>query len=791
MPDTPVFPGADETTPSLSQYFSWINNTNEGATAAQTAANLRFFQWLHDEYGMVLDIYAFDAGAIDGAGGYGSADSERFHRQFPQGFAPLVAQAKAMGTRLGLWCGPDGFGDTPAEEAARHELMVSLCRDHGFALFKMDGVCGALRPEKQDAFVRMLTECRRHRPDLILLNHRLKLGKGMPHATTYLWEGVETYVDVHVANKRCATHNRAWALERGNVPDLGRLTEDHGVCLSSCLDGWEDDLVVQAFGRSLILAPELYGNPWLLSDAEYPRLARIFNLHRRLRGLLVRGMLLPEAAFGPHAVSRGDGAHRVLCLRNPGWEPRTVRVPLDATIGLDAAGPFTVRRLHPRERWLGTFTTGAEVTVEIEPFRACLLEIAGSAAGIAVSGVDAEVVREMPGKPVELRLLGIPGSRSEVRLDLGGNRFSRATLDGADVTALLSGAAVPVDFAGTTPSQPWHRKLGDLVPAPAPADAEALYEATVFAADNNALEARELERSGPTTIPAVQAARDAFFDQPLFRQRHLWDRNLFDDDASTGLGVGRRWGEQRIRGGSFRLDLGEARYLDRLTLDVRDEYELQPLKSQESVWGSVSADLHEWVPVRFFAGSALEAVISDHRPWRYIRLDRCPDLIREVRATFRGVSLQRVGWRASNLFAPWTGKRWSPWGPMQVEQAWEWSFTLTETVPGSMLCIAIHGDHGHELVWCALRVEDGAGGTVWRGCPRRSPSFPANTWECPVRPCLGNSTWYVPVTVDLIGKRCTAVAMLLNNGKPDLRCEVWITAAKPPLIARTLVLTPV
>ncbi len=38
-----VFPGADEKTPSRTQYFSWINNTNEGATEANTLANLRFF----------------------------------------------------------------------------------------------------------------------------------------------------------------------------------------------------------------------------------------------------------------------------------------------------------------------------------------------------------------------------------------------------------------------------------------------------------------------------------------------------------------------------------------------------------------------------------------------------------------------------------------------------------------------------------------------------------------------------------------------------------------------------
>ena len=59
--------GADEKTPSRSLFFSWINNTNEGATARQTQINLDFFKWLHDKYGMQLDIYAFVAGAIDGA----------------------------------------------------------------------------------------------------------------------------------------------------------------------------------------------------------------------------------------------------------------------------------------------------------------------------------------------------------------------------------------------------------------------------------------------------------------------------------------------------------------------------------------------------------------------------------------------------------------------------------------------------------------------------------------------------------------------------------------------------
>lgn len=35
--------GADERTPSKAQYFSWINNTNEGSTEAQTLSNLDYF----------------------------------------------------------------------------------------------------------------------------------------------------------------------------------------------------------------------------------------------------------------------------------------------------------------------------------------------------------------------------------------------------------------------------------------------------------------------------------------------------------------------------------------------------------------------------------------------------------------------------------------------------------------------------------------------------------------------------------------------------------------------------
>ncbi|MCC7495216.1 MAG: hypothetical protein IT204_22905 [Fimbriimonadaceae bacterium] len=218
MPSGPI----TARTPSQAQYFTWTNNTDEGPTAAQTAVNLEFLGWLRREYGLQLDLYAFDAGCVDGAGFYGSTASERCQRQFPDGFGPLAATAAGLGIRQGLWDGPDGFGETPAAAAARIEQMVALCRDHGFALFKFDAVCGGLRPDQQEHFIAMLRACREAVPDLILLNHRLELGAGLEYATTWLWEGAETYLDVHQANAAPGLHQRLCALERGLPPDLAR-----------------------------------------------------------------------------------------------------------------------------------------------------------------------------------------------------------------------------------------------------------------------------------------------------------------------------------------------------------------------------------------------------------------------------------------------------------------------------------------------------------------------------------------------------------------------------------------
>lgn len=771
-----VFPGADERTPSLSEYASWINNTNEGPTEEQVLVNLDFFKWLHDEYGMVLDIYNISAGTIDKAGRYGSMDSDEFRRNFPNGFGPIYEKARTMDTRLSTWGGPDGFGDTPEEEQARIDMMVKLCRDYDFILLKFDSVVGQLRPEKRDAFARMMTECRKHSPDLILLNHRLDLGETAAHATTSLWRGEETYIDVHMANRRTATHHRAEALARDLVPGLMRLTEDHGVCISSCNDFWDDDLVLQAFNRSLILAPQIYGNPWLLRDDEYPKLARIFNLARQYREILVDGMVLPEQNYGEKAVARGDEATRLITLRNIGWEPVTRQIRLDSEIGLgDGGGEIELRQLHPTERVIGRFKHGEVVEVEVAPFRACLLLATSGPAGLGIDGTDYEIVRDVPGKPVLVKLLGMPGESRDIRLLPGGRGFRSATLDGEGVD-WLDGGVHGISFPGERLRGPLHRKLGDLAPVAVPADAEALYEATCFAADNNALEVRALHRSGATAIPQVQRARDAFFDQPLFIDRGVWDRNLFDGDDSTSFYLARRVGVQPINRGSLRIDLGEVTPLDKLVVRTGSEYALQPFKYDETIRASVSTDLSDWTPLVL---KAAPEIVLDFEPGtaiRYVRFEGTPDKVVEIEGFRDGEMVDRSNWRASNLFATFTRAG--------AVNAWQHSFTLDEIPEGAYLAVALNGEHGLEGAYAALRVD---GEPV--GAPDRSISYPSNPWEYPPRRATADSTYYIPLTPDMAGAEIDAVVLGVRGGATGFKPEVWLTTHPAPFRHKMLTLT--
>ena len=757
MNDKKITAGADENTPSRSQYFSWINNTNEGSTEKHTLINLEYFKWLCDEYGMKLDIYAWDAGNLDGScGTYQTLDSEKIKAQYPNGYAPIAKAAAKSGTRLGIWCGPDGFGNTPEEAKRRHELMVSLCRDCNFALFKIDAVCSGLREEKQDEFVSMMKECREYSPDLILLNHRLKLGRGMPYATTFLFNGTETYVDVHIANEITAPHHRAFIFSRGNVPELKRLTEDHGVCISSCIDFFDDDLIYQAFGRCLILAPEIYANPWLLRDDEQAKLARIYNLHRTYRGILTNGMLLPDS-YGPNAVSRGNKQTRFIVTGNDSWESRTISINLNTEIGLeqcDACEEIVVSVHHPYEKVIGIFHYGDTVKAELRPFRAALIEVSSvQKAHPMLTGCEYEILHETDGIPDKVKILSVNNEIKKLQNGIVSNPPEKLS----DLKYFDNTLGSPIRL-----DKRWERC--DL-----PNNIEQIFETAQFAIDNDSLESRSLKRSGETEIPQVKAARDAFFNQKTYGIRGCESRFAFDGNDETFFdGVSKTFYEavMRINGGCLRVDFGDVFEADTVMIEYFDidneSYEVK--KQTVTPSGHASTDLGDWREVHVSEEKTLYHYEQDVLVYqvhniikepgirkqvfynisgkiRYLRIPNPLDRIFKIALVKDGAEIKLKNPKVLNLLPSYHNYK--------IHGMRETTVTVNSENwrDGSYLAIGIEGNHGFESVYAVAEI----GGRLM-GCPDRAPSYPSNAWECPSRRTDSGYTYFLPVTKDMLDK---------------------------------------
>ena len=767
-----------EESPSRSEYFSWINNTNEGSTEAQTLANLAFFAELNKKYGMRLDIYAWDAGNLDGAGeGYGNPDGEKLRAQYPRGYAPIAEYAAACGTRLGVWGGADGYGDTEEEAEKRRNILVSLCRDYRFGLFKFDTVCGVLRENKKEEFARTMRECRKYSPDLILLNHRNDLGKYQSYATTFLWEGLETYTDVHCFNRRTAPHNRAYIFFRGHTPQLKRLTEDHGVCISSSVDYFEDDLIYQAFNRCLILAPEIYGNPWLLRDDEYAIMARIFNLHRKYRDVLTHGML-PKTDLGDNAVLRGDDKRRFLATGNGSWNIRKISVPLNESVGLAQCGKVCVIQRFPTEKTIGCFSYGETAEISLAPFRAALIEIcAAEIAGEAIIGAEYEVLHEdESGRADKAKLLcgnGTEKNEDEVYLV----NFST----GAKTRLQIPGGHL-ADHRERVP-----QKIGALHAAPVPADSEYLYETACFAADNESMERRSLLRSGKTAMDSVKKAREFFFSQKSYRLRGVDTSIPFDGNENTCFDVKSRSyinhdGRTgfRVEGGCLRVDFGAEYAADRLEIEYFDADKKDGMFFEQIPQdGEVSADLRKWSaatlkkiatvrPERneflyFYSDTpgtaegqrkrAVYTVAADEGKIRYFRTP-CPvDRIYSIRL-FSGseeISLKQA--KLTNLFAAYAKKRTKAYA--------ERTITLKDLPEYPYLAVALEGKTGEENVVCLAEI----GGKTY-GFPFRAPAYPSNSFEYPVHPTDGNYTFFLPLKKEWEGRKITLKALFAADRVP-------------------------
>ncbi len=777
---TKLTSGADERTPSHSHYFSYINNNNEGATEEHTFINLEYFKWLHDEYGMNLDIYAWDCGNLDGSGsGYTDPDSDKLKKQYPQGYGPSAAKAREFGCSMGIWLGPDGFGDTPESEKKRYDLLTGLCRDHGFKLFKFDSVCGNLRPEKRAVFKKMIDECRESVPDLVVLNHRIDLQEAEICATTFLWQGGETYVDVANHNEISGSHHRVGAMARGLVPGMKRLTEDHGVCISSCIDYFEDDLILQAFGRCLILAPEIYGNPWLMRDIEQERMARIFNLHRKYRDILVDGMPLPES-YGPHGVARGDGKTRLITLKNLTWEKTTVKLRLSDEIGLIDNGEYVVKTLHPFESYVGTYRTGEEAEVTVEPFRAALILVQEKAlfneTDFVLTNCEYETVTDGNRHPKRFNVyygngepIGIVGNRTLAEF------------------AAKKPVAITADTRIKAPVF-----LGEAVDCTMPENAEQLYEATCFSADADSLEIQSLRRSGETAIPQVKAARDAFFAQEVYSARGTEAKAMFDGKPDTfydgeSVYFQDHYDGPRIDGGCLRVDMGNVCRVSRVEIEFFEINEpvCEVLKPHVGETATFSTDYKTWsdapldactvseenvtAPVVRFVietlynveGVKKTAVYTIGGDMRYFRLDQPMDRIYAIRFyDENGNEIKPANPHANNLLAPY--------GKKNFIRAKKVAVHIPADAPeGSYLAVGMDGVHGIEGGYCGAMVD---GAPV--GFSERAVSYPVNFSSHLVWNADRGYTYYLPVADGLRGKDAEIFALIETEN--EITVKAWL-----------------
>ncbi|KKL24466.1 hypothetical protein LCGC14_2415030, partial [marine sediment metagenome] len=445
------------------------------------------------------------------------------------------------------------------------------------------------------------------------------------------------------------------------------------------------------------------------------------------------------------------------------------RLNISKEIGLEREQKYEVRVLHPVERIIGEFSFGETCSFELDPFRTALILVTPAGeGGLGIKGTDYEIIRDIEEREIIINLLGFPGESKLISLDDGGYEFSKAVINGRPHNKLLEGKKVKIEFPGVKLEDDYYRDLGELPEVEVPLDAEALYEATVFSADNNALEARSLARSGLSKIPAVITAREAFVNQPLFEARGVWDKFMFDGDNNTSFYVNRRTSrDARINRGSLRIDLGKAIHIDELIIETEDEHGLQPWKFGEAAHMEVSADLKSWEQIRVLAGPVMKAKLDATIPLRYIRFRGTPDKIVEVKAYLNGNELDRDGWRGSNLF--------SPYNRFKAETAWSASTVIDEIHPGTYLAVALEGEHGREGAYAAIRVD----GTPV-GSPDRSPSYPCNAWEYPVYVTDSHNTYYIPLTKEMEGRKIDIVVLGMKGGKKNFKPNAYLTCYPLP-----------
>jgi hypothetical protein len=809
-------------------YFDWLCHDNSGPLESEILANFAVLKKMKALYGLQFDIYNSDAGLVESMGTYFPQYKPIFEKRFPRGLRTIADASKELGMRLGLWIGPDGFGETPQSMEARKRQLISWVKESNVGLFKLDTVVSALRHEnkyilekKYQALMDALSEIRQIDPRFVAINHRVNNSPYMLTITDcILWKGEETYNDVHITNRDAWLYNRVCASRRDlstlfyNTPF--RLFEDHGLCFNTNIEKWEDEFITQAFGRASVISPEMYGTFFFLRDKDYPKLARLIQFHKQSQDILKKIYHLEEGD-----IAHSNGKSSLIVLRNMTWERATKTIPLDKRIGLNISNgtSITIRQRHPFEYTYSgqgeDYRAGSVFSVILEPFEIKLIQIdAEHPKESMIAGIPYEIIPYPDHENYDVELLGEPGKEYELTL---------YNFEGKDLRWVDKSPVFPTEkerkrlrirFPGDPIKRNYFAPLGEFAKLPCEAVAgEYLAELAKFTIDDNALEIREMEhlKKNPSRFPEVEACRSYMWDKVI--QTHTYDRNAFDGDHST------RWSDgypmrspftgtprpYRSDTSLWRIDMGDHVDLRKLELLIVRRTEDAHINSVE-----LSSDLRNWVKIEDIETSGLHEIpffqelrrrrgniriydvqASDERPVRiavefpenrsrYIRIHGRNFSVSEIFGyDGKGKKISRQKWHATNFYGLTT----------EPKRILKLNHSLTDHWPGQEFAVAVYaGDkkfHPVDDVYVAVLV----GGEIV--IPRhRAPSYPYHNYEWNSwwlkEQGLSGMTFRVPSRPGWTGKDIEFFILLFSENTTNVKAKLFLVTPEKPFQKRTL-----
>ncbi len=709
-----------------SMYFTWLTHAWEGLEEKDFDAHIKTFEKLKEAYGLSFDIVLADAGVVETLHGmYHSKYRLRYDRLTPGGVKQFADRLKDIGTDFGVWLGPDGFGEREEDFEKRLETVTGMVRDWNVALIKFDcAVSSPLGPDRyrneryMNKLERLMAECRKIRPDFMVINHRITSSPyilGILDST--LWEGMETYPDVYLVNTdKPRLFTRFASYSRGEPVYCGvysYLLEDHGVCFNGEWQGWAEELVVQTFGRALMLSPEAYGTLFLLPDSEYPRLARLMQLVKDNRDLFVHTHYHRETVDFIHS----DGERALICMINDSWEKAVRLVNPSRIDGLEKKADAYRVIMHfpeagPREEDSRQATVPWEGSLEVKlhPFAAAVVEVSPEGGAVRGALKDTGAISTLP-------------------------------------EAIMEKASCPIGkLSGSAPEEE------DVKTA----------ERIKFMVSNDPTEAQVIKKLPPSVHPEINQSRRLFLEK--IKKCHVFAECAWDDNPATAWGDYFHWDKLS---NIWRVDLGDLYRVARVEVTLADlgpgpvVGEETGRKLGESVLFEVSPDCGKWYPAdaqvfhdRIINRKITGALIADFgelpEPVRYIRMHVRGILVGDIRVKElkegRLVEVPREKWHGNNLLTART--------PLKLFKK---SINIGETWKGRYLavtaCLPKEAQVPLMQEVAVAWLEDRAGHV--RPMLEASPVFPFNGWENNTYRQGYAWTFRTPVPENMTGRELT------------------------------------